>query len=320
MLPRIIAVTCLLSLAAVVPAPAQGYPSRSVEIIVPFAPGGATDVMGRLIGDGLSKRLGQSFVPINRPGANTNIGTLQAVRSAPDGHTLLMASFGLAANPSLYRKLPFTPLSDLAPITMIANSPSILVVHPSLPVRTVAELIAYLKAHPGELNYASYGPGSSPHLGAELFQALTGTKLVHVPYNGGGPAAMAVVGNNVQVLISSVVSAIGLVRGGQLRPIALAADARSPLLPDLPTFVESGLPFRSGTWYGLLAPAKTPEAIIATLHRQTVELLREPTVRARIAEQGADVIANTPGEFRVFLKEETERLAVVIRNANLQLD
>ena len=151
-------------------------------------------------------------------------------------------------------------------------------------------------------------------------QSLTGTKIVHVPYNGGGPAAMAVVGNNVQILISSVVSAIGLVRGGQLRPIAIASDMRSPLLPDVPTFVESGVPFRSGTWYGLLAPAKTPQDIVATLHRQTVDLLNEPAVRARVAEQGADVVASSPAGFRAFLKEETERLAVVIRNANLALD
>src|SRR6185503_10970222 len=184
-----IGVFCAL---AAMPARAQTYPSRPVEIIVPFAAGGATDIVARLVSDGLTKRLGQSFVPINRPGANTNTGTLQAVKSAPDGHTLVMASFGLVANPSLYRKLAFSPLVDLAPITLIANAPSVMVVSTKLPVHTVAETIAYLKAHPGELNYATYGAGSSPHLAAELLQLKTGTKMVHVPYNGGGPAALAV--------------------------------------------------------------------------------------------------------------------------------
>jgi tripartite-type tricarboxylate transporter receptor subunit TctC len=194
------------------------------------------------------------------------------------------------------------------------------VVPPSLPVSTVAELIAYLKARPGELNYASYGGGSSPHLGAELFQSMTGTRIVHVPYPGGGPASLGVMGNNVQMLLGGIPSVLGLVRGGQIKAIALAADRRSPLLPDVPTFIESGLDFRSGPWFGLLAPAKTPETIIATLHRETVGLLQEPAMGARIAEQGADVVASTPAEFRAFIQAETERLSAVIRRANIQLD
>ncbi len=311
---------CILSVLAAATAQAQTYPTRTVEIVVPFAAGGGNDLLARMIGEGLGRRLGQSFVPLNRPGANTNNGTLQVVKSAPDGHTLLISSVGLAANPLLYKRLPFNTLNDLAPITQIASSPTILVVPTALPVQTVAEFIAYLKARPGELNYASYGVGSSPHLATELFQSITGTKVVHVPYTGGGPAAIGVMGNNVQMLFSSVLPVLGLIKGGQLKPIALASDRRSPLLPDVPTFAEGGVDYKFSTWFGLLAPAKTPEGIIATVNRHTVDVLQEPTVRARIAEQGGDVVANSPAEFRAFIKEEMDRFAVVIKNANIQLD
>ena len=316
----ILHVTWMLSAVIVTPAWAQTYPTRAVEIVVPFAAGGGTDLLARLVGEGLSKRLGSSVVTLNRPGANTNTGTLQVVKSAPDGHTLVMASIGLAANPSLYRKLPFDPLADLAPISLIANSPTILVVPTSLPVNSLAELTAHLKARPGALNYASYGAGSSPHLAAELFRSLTGVDIVHVPYSGGGPAAVGLMGNNVQMLFASVLPVLGLVRGGQVKAIAIASDRRLPLLPDVPTFKESGLDYRTGTWFGLLAPAKTPAGIVATLHRHVVDTLREPVVHSRIVEQGAEVVGNSPAEFRAFIKNETERLAAVIRNAKMQLD
>jgi tripartite-type tricarboxylate transporter receptor subunit TctC len=313
----ILSAVCVLNVIA---AQAQTYPSRTVEIVVPFAAGGGSDLLARMIGEGLGKRLGQSFVPLNRPGANTNTGTLQVVKAAPDGYSILISSVGLAANPLLYKRLPFDTLRDLSPITLIASSPTILVVPPALPANTLAEFVAYLKAHPGALNYASYGAGSSPHLATELFLSMTGTKAVHVPYPGGGPAAIGVMGNNVQMLLSSVLPVLGLVRGGQLKPIAIASTRRSPLLPDVPTFAESGVDYRFSTWFGLLAPAKTPDDIIATLHRHTVDTLREPAVQARVAEQGAEVVANTPAEFRAFIKDEMERFAVVIRNANMQLD
>jgi len=311
---------CVLSIMSAVSAQAQSYPTRAVELVVPFAAGGGTDLLARLVAEGLSKRLGSSVVTLNRPGANTNTGTLQVVKSAPDGHTLVMASIGLAANPSLYRKLAFDPLADLAPISLIANSPTILVVPTSLPVNSLAELTAHLKARPGALNYASYGAGSSPHLAAELFRSLTGVDIVHVPYSGGGPAAVGLMGNNVQMLFASVLPVLGLVRGGQVKAIAIASDRRLPLLPDVPTFKESGLDYRTGTWFGLLAPAKTPDGVVATLHRHVVDTLREPVVHSRIVEQGAEVVGNSPAEFRAFIKNETERLAAVIRNAKMQLD
>jgi tripartite-type tricarboxylate transporter receptor subunit TctC len=310
----------VLTVMAAAPAKADNYPSRNVELIVPFAAGGGTDLLARLMSEGLGKQLNQSFIPLNRPGANTNTGTLQAVKSAPDGYTLVMASIGLAANPSLYKRLAFNPLTDLEPITLIANSPTVLVVPPLFPANNLQEFITLMKARPGEFNYASYGIGSGPHLATELFRFKAGVDIVHVPYTGGGPAAVGVMGNSVQMLFSSILPVLGLVRGGQLKAIALASDKRSPLLPDVPTFAESGVDYKNGTWFGLLVPAKTPKPIIDTLHASSVAILQEPAVRARIAEQGADVVANTPDEFRAFLKEEMERLAVVIRNAKMSLD
>src|SRR5712691_1176440 len=305
---------------AVCPAVAQDYPTRPVELIVPFAAGGGSELLARLIGDGLAKRLGQPFVVLNRPGANTNLGTLAAVRSKPDGYTLLIASVGLAANPSLYKRLAFEPQTDLEPITLIANSPTVLAVPPALPVNTLAEFIAYVKARPDDLNYASYGTGSGPHLATELFQGKTGTRMLHVPYSGGGPAAVGVMTNQVQALFSSVLPVLGMIRGDKLKAIAIASGRRSELLPEVPTFLESGLDYRTGTWFGLLAPAKTPPEIIAALHRATVSVLQDAGVRAKISEQGAEVVANSPAEFRAFIKDETERLAAVVRGSNITLD
>jgi tripartite-type tricarboxylate transporter receptor subunit TctC len=314
----------LLALLALVPLAAtphaEEFPTRPVELIVPFSPGGGSDILARLLADGLGKRLGQSFVVINRPGANTNIGMLSVVRARPDGYTLLLASLGLAANPSLYAKLRLDPLTDLAPVTLIANAPTVLVVPPSLPVASLPEFIAYAKARPGELNFGSFGAGSGAHLAAELFMSLTGTRLVHVPYGGGAPAAMGLMTNQVQALFSSALPVLGMIQGGKLRAIAIASDRRSAMLPDVPTFREGGLDFRTGTWFGLLAPARTPQAIVARLHRETVALLRNEAVRDRIAREGAEVVGDTPEEFRAFLKEETERLSRVIRAANIRLD
>jgi tripartite-type tricarboxylate transporter receptor subunit TctC len=316
----LIALLAVVALAAMPRARAQDYPARPVEIVVPFSPGGGSDILARLVADGLGKRLGKSFVVINRPGANTNLGMLSVVRAHPDGYTLLLASLGLAANPSLYAKLRLDPLTDFAPITLVANAPTVLVVPRSLPVASLPEFIAYAKARPGELNFASFGAGSGAHLAAELFMSLTGTRLVHVPYGGGAPAAMGLMTNQVQALFSSALPVLGMIQAGKLRVIAIASDRRSAMLPDVPTFREGGLDFRTGTWFGLLAPARTPQPIVARLHRETVALLRNDAVRDRIAKEGAEVVGDTPEEFRAFLKEETERLSRVIRAANIRLD
>ena len=303
------------------PAAAQDkYPSRPVELIVPFAAGGGTDILARLLTDGLTRRLGQTFLVINRPGANTNLGTGQVARAKPDGYTLLMTSFGLAANPSLYRNLGFDPAKDLTPVSLLANAPTILVVHPSFPPNTLKEFTAHLKANPGKFNYASYGVGSSPHIGAELYKSLTGTEMVHVPFNGGGPAAAAVAGKQVEMLFPSAVPVQGLIRNGSLKPIAVASDKRTALLPDLPTFREGGLDYITGSWFGVLTPAKTPQAIVDLLHENIVEVLKDENLRAKMSEQGADVIGNSPAQFREFLAAETARLSKVIKNAKIQLD
>ena len=302
------------------PARAQDYPSRTVEIVVPFAPGGGTDLIARVVADRLSEQMRQRFVIINRPGASTNIGTAAVVNAAPDGHTLLMTSISLAANPSLYRKLSFDPQKDLAPIALIGNTASILVVNPSLPVNSADELIAYLKARPGELNYASYGAGSGPHLAAGLFQDITGTRIQHVPYGGGSPATIAVLRGEVQMLLAGILAVGPLIQSGGLRPLGIAAAARISALPDLPTFREQGIDYLNGTWFGLLAPAKTPPAILALLNREVNAALRSNAVRARIAEQGAEVIGGSSEDFATFLKAETERLSAVIKRANIQLD
>jgi tripartite-type tricarboxylate transporter receptor subunit TctC len=299
---------------------AQEYPTRPVEIIVPFAAGGGTDLIARLMCEGLGQRLGQSFVAVNRPGANTNVGTLAAIRAKADGHTLLMASIGLAANPSLYAKLGFDPQRDLAPIALIANVPTILVAANALPVDTLPSLIAYVKARPGELNYASYGVGSGPHLAAELFQSVTGTRMVHVPYGGGGPAALGVINDTVQMLFSSVVPVLGMVRGGSVKAIAVAAEQRLALLPQVPTFKENGVDYLTGTWFGILAPAKTPAPVIARLATAIHDMLSEPAIRARLTEQGAEVADLGPAQFADFLHDETARLSSVVRRANIRLD
>jgi tripartite-type tricarboxylate transporter receptor subunit TctC len=314
------AIALLLALAVGTTARAdETYPARTVEIVVPFAAGGGTDLIARVLTERLAESLRQRFIIINRPGASTNIGTAAVANAQADGYTLLLTSISFAANPSLYRKLGYAQ-KDFAPVILIANSPSILVVTPALPFKSVAALIAYAKAHPGELNYASYGAGSGPHLAAGLLQDITGTTMQHVPYGGGAPATLAVLRGEVQMLLAGALAVGPQITSGGVRPLAIAAETRSPALPDIPTFREQGIDYLSGTWFGLLAPAKTPPAIISKLSAAITDALRSDAVRARIAEQGADVVGGSPQDFARFLKEETERLSAVIRRANIQLD
>jgi tripartite-type tricarboxylate transporter receptor subunit TctC len=312
---------CLLLVLALLafPAQAQDYPTRTIEIVVPFAAGGGSDLIARVLSERLSESLRQRVVIINRPGASTNIGTAAVANAPPDGHTLLLTSISFAANPVLYRKLSYDQ-KDFAPIVLIANSPSILVVTPSSPVNSVAELVAHLKARPGELNYASYGAGSGPHLAAGLLQDVTATKIQHVPYGGGSPATIALLRGEVQMLLAGSLAVLPLIQNGGLKPLGIAAEMRATSLPAVPTFREQGIEFLTGTWFGLLAPARTPPGIIATLNHAAVAALRSEAVRARLAEQGADVVGGSPDDFARFLREETERLSAVIRRANIQLD
>ena len=300
------------------PAVAQGYPTKTIEMVVPFAAGGSTDLIARLLADGLGEQLGRPVIVINRPGANTNIGTLSVVRAEPDGHTLLLSSIGLAANPSLYKPMPFDPEVDLAPISLAVNSPTLLVVRKGLAANSIAEFVRLAKAHAGDFNYASYGRGSGPHLAAELFQAATATRITNVPFAGGGPATIAVAGGHVDMLFAGIALLSGLSREGLLKPIGLAAEARSAMLPDVPTFREAGIDFVTGTWFGLLAPALTSRGVVDKLHAATVRVLLDPAVKAKIANDGGEIIASSPREFSTFIKQERQRLADVIAKAGIE--
>jgi tripartite-type tricarboxylate transporter receptor subunit TctC len=293
------------------------YPSSTVEVVVPFAAGGAVDVTGRLVAKALSQGLHGNFIVVNKPGANSNIGNLEVARAKPDGYTLLVSSIGLAANKALYKKLDYDPLTDLEPVSLVSDAPVGLFVNKSLPVNNLKEFMVYAKAHPGALNFASYGVGSSPHLAAELFAHETGVKMVHVPFNGNGPATMATVSNTTQVIFCSTVAALPHVLNGSLKAIAFAGEQRSKQLPNVPTFKEAGLDFTMGTWFGLLAPAKTPRGIVDALNKALKKSLDDPEFN-RIAEsQGAKVVASSPEEFATFLKTESARLSKVIREANI---
>ena len=296
------------------------YPSANVEVIVPFAAGGAVDVTGRMFAQVLSKALVRTFVVINRPGANSNIGNLAVVRAKPDGYTLLVSSIGLAANAALYKSLPYDPLRDLSPISLLSNAPLGLFVNKDLPATNLSEFIAYVKANPDKLDYASYGMGSSPHLAAELFQRVTGTKMIHIPFSGNAPATVATVTGTTQVIFCSTVAALPFVQNGSLKPIAFGDDRRSVQLPDVPTFKEQGVDFTMGTWFGLLAPRNTPQAVIETLSKAVHESLGDAELQKVMGVQGARVVASSPDEFAGFLRAESARLAAVIREANIRAD
>ncbi len=305
--------------ALAVPAAAQpAYPSKPVELVVPFPAGGGTDMLARLLADGLTPRLGQRVLVVNRPGANTIVGTQAVIRAAPDGHTLLLSSIGLAANPYLYNPVPFDPEKQLAPIVLVANSPSILVVPRSAPASTVNELVALLKAKPGEGTYASYGNGSAPHLAAELFMTTTGTRMLHVPYGGGAPATTAIAGGHVGALFAGGSAVSGMIGSGKIKPLAIASTTRLQSLAEVPTFKEAGIDLVTGTWFGMLAPAATPPAIIARLNAESVAVLREPSVTKRIVGDSSEVGGGTPQDFGKFIAAERARLSHVIAKAGIK--
>ncbi|MPZ38069.1 MAG: tripartite tricarboxylate transporter substrate binding protein [Rhizobiales bacterium] len=323
MLPRFRLLWAILSLTLGVhftgaAASAQGdYPPGPIEVIVPFAAGGGVDVMGRVAAEILRKSLNRTFVVSNRPGANSNIGNQFVARAKPDGNTLLVSSVGLAANKALYKNLTYDPLSDFTPVSLISNAPLGLFVNKSVPANDLKEFIAYLKANPGKLNYASYGVGSSPYLATELFQFLTGTKMVHVPFKGNGPAVSATLGDTTQVIFCSTVAAGPFVENGELKALAYANDTRARNMPSLPTFIERGVDFKMGTWFGLLGPANLPPALVQALNAGLKQGISSPDVQKRFDNQGADAIASSPNEFAQFLKDETARFADMIRNAGI---
>jgi tripartite-type tricarboxylate transporter receptor subunit TctC len=295
------------------------YPERPVRVVVPFPAGGSVDIVARLVAQDLARTLGQPFVVDNRSGASGSIGTEFVAKSAPDGHTLLMGSaVSLAGNVSLYRNLPYDPVRDFAPISLVALQPNMVIVHPSLPVRTIAELIAYAKARPGAINYASSGHGSTQHLSGEVFCQRTRVSMVHVPYRGGAPALNDLIAGQVQLMFETIPTALQAARAGQVRPIAVTTARRSEAMPDLPTVAESGLPgYETRGWIGLAAPAGTPKEIVDLLAARTPEIARSPQVRSRLVDLGLEVVAGTPEQFGRFIRSEIESIRAVVTAAGV---
>lgn len=301
---------------------AQSFPVRPIRWIVTYPPGGPTDVIARAVGSKLAAAWGQQIVIDNRAGAGGIIGTELAAKAVPDGYTLLFGtSAGLTINPALSNKLPYDAVKDFAPVSLLVLNPQLLVVHPSVAANTVKELIALAKARPGQLNYASVGQGSPNHLGMELFKALTGTAMVHVPYKGTGPALTDLLGGQIQLMFNSMPSVLPLVSGGKLKALAVGSAQRSAAIPDIPTVAEAGVPgFENVTWYGMFAPAKTPREIVAKLNREVVRILAEPEMAQRLAGQGAEPRSSTPDELAKFMQVESARWKKVIKAANIRLD
>jgi tripartite-type tricarboxylate transporter receptor subunit TctC len=299
----------------------QPWPTKPIRLIVTSPAGGPSDIAARIIGQRLTETLGQAVVIDNRGGANGIVGTEMVANAQPDGYTLGMVQAGLAINPSLYARVPYDPLKDFTPITQAISVPNVLVVHPSLGVNSVAELVAAAKARPEEIPFASAGKGSSGHLALELFQMSAGVRFNHVPYKGGAPAVNELLGGHVKALFSLALVVTPHVRSGKIKGLAVSSGQRSAVAPELPTIAESGYPgFEVVGWFGILAPAKTPPAIVAKLHDEIVRVLKMPDTRQRLASQGADVVASTPGEFAAYIKSETERWAKVIKSAGIHME
>lgn len=309
-------------LACCVPWSAQAqssYPTKPVRLIVGQAPGGATDVVARLVSPRLGEQLGQTVVVENRTGAAGSIGATFVAKSAPDGYNLLVVSSSYAINPSLYSDLPFDPVKDLIPVTLIAEAPFLLVVHPSMPVRSVKELVAFAKAKPGVLNFASGGNGSSGHLAGELFKYLAHINMVHVPYKGAGPALVDVMAGQVHLTFGSVLSSLGHVKSGRLRALGVTGAKRSSGAPEVPTIAEAGVKgYQTTTWYGLLAPANTPAAIINRLSGDMKKALESQDVRNKILTDGAEPEGSTPRQFQEHLAAEMKRASEIIRQAGVK--
>jgi tripartite-type tricarboxylate transporter receptor subunit TctC len=305
-------VVSLLLLCAV-NAVAQSYPSRAVRVLVGFPPGGGTDIMARFLAPKLAEYLGQPFVVENRPGATTNIASDMVAKSAPDGHTLLFTTSALAINMSLYKNLTFDALKDFAPVSVFADSPNLLVAHQSAGA-SVQELLAKARARPDSMNYSSAGAGTSQHLAGELFKARTGVQIQHIPYKGTAASLTAVIAGEVQFSFANVPAILGHVRSGRIHALAVLADKRSALMPDVPTMKEAGVDgVVVPVWYALLAPAATPREIVKTLGDATARAARAPDLNQRLIEQGAEPVGNTPEEFSKLLREEVTRWAEVVR-------
>jgi tripartite-type tricarboxylate transporter receptor subunit TctC len=308
----------IASFANVESASTQAFPARPVHIVVGYPPGGVGDIVARLMGQWLSERLGQPFVIENRPGAGSNIATEAVVRAPADGYTLLLVNPANAISATLYDNLNYNFMRDIAPVAGIVRVPNVMVVNPSVPAKTVDEFIAYAKANPGKLNYASAGNGTTVHLAGELFNMMAGVAMVHVPYRGSAPALTDMLGGQVQVMFDALPSSIEHVRSGKLRALAVTTAARSPALPDIPTLSDFVPGFEAGVWQGIGAPKSTPPLIVEKLNKEINSALSDPRMRARLASLGSTELALSPAEFGTLIAEETEKWARVIRGASIK--
>jgi tripartite-type tricarboxylate transporter receptor subunit TctC len=297
---------------------AQAYPTRPVRLIAPVAPAGANDIVARLMGQWLSERLGQSFIIENRPGGGNNIGTEAVVRAPADGYTLLLVGTPNVVNMTLYDKLSFNFLRDIAPVASIIRAPYVMAVNPTVAAKTIPELIAYAKANPGKLSMGSTGTGSGAHVAGELFKMMTGVNLVHVPYRGGGPGLTDLLGGQVQLMFVSTVSSIEYIKTGRLRGLAVTTATRSDELPDIPTVGEFVPGYEASTWFGVGAPKAAPAAIVEKLNKEINAGLADPKMKARLADLGGDVLALSPADFGKFIADETEKWPKVIKFAGIQ--
>ena len=315
---------CTLSaglIAASIAAYAQDYPVKPVRLVVASTPGGGTDISARLIAPKLSEYLGQQVLVENRAGATTTIGVNFVARAAPDGYTLLMGVSSLTINPHILTNIPYDAVKDLAPVSQVVVAPNIMVSHPSLPARSVKELIAFARMRPGQLNFAAGGAGSSQHLAIELFLSMTGLKIVHVPYKGQGPALLDVMAGHVSLMMANVISALPPVRNGRIHALGVTGLQRATVAPDIPTIAEAGVPgYEVVQWYGVLAPAATPRDIIAKLHAGTVRAVQDPLVRQRIVSDGGEPVGNTPEEFAAIIRADFRKWGDVIRKAGIRVD
>lgn len=310
---------CLQPLAGSAQSGAPNYPVKPVRFVVGQAPGGATDIVARLVAQKLTENLGQSVVVENRTGAAGSIGAAFVAKSAPDGYNVLVVSSSYAINPSLYTDLPFDPVKDFAPVTLIAEAPFLLVVHPSMPVRSVKELVAVAKVKPGALNFASGGNGSSGHLAGELFKYLAGVDMVHVPYKGAGPAMVDVIAGQVHMTFASVLSSLPHVKNKKLRPLAVTGASPSVAVPELPTVAEAGVKgYRRTTWYGVLAPANTPAAIVERLNAAIKAVVESPDIKSRFLTDGAEPVGGTPRQFYDHLTSEIARAREITQRAGVK--
>jgi tripartite-type tricarboxylate transporter receptor subunit TctC len=317
---RFLAALGLFALAAA--AAAQTWPAKPVRFVIPFAPGGGADFAGRLIAHELSTGLGQSFVVENPTGAGGTIGSANVSKSPPDGYNVVLANVGvMSILPNLFKKMPFDPEKDLAPVTRLVNGISVLVVHPDLPVRSVRELIAYAKANPGALSFGSAGAGTDTHLAGELFKSMTGTQMVHVAYKGGAPAILDLTAGRVQLSFMSVASTISSVKAGKLRALAMTGASRFELLADLPTIAEAGVPgYEINNWYGLFVPARTPADIIRRLQAEAARAVQKPEVRTKLIAAGLEPALNTPEEFAAYIKSENAKWSKIVRDSGATVD